>query len=204
MLLRRADSYAGAVIVKSNSNFAGANDFARLRSSRKLLRRLVHRLLHRGYRLDAIPYQIYPSLGDVPRKVWADRRLVVEKFVPERQDSLYCLRKWVFLGDTNILILNRSTDPIVKAGDSSRDTVQGGVPQELMAERQRLGFDYGKFDYVMHAGRAVLLDANSTPGVGTHSHHHDAYAQEMAIGLERWVLARTLSTVGREIACAAS
>ena len=30
--------------------------------------------------------------------------------------------------------------------------------------RRDLGFDYGKFDYVIHEGRAILLDANSTPG----------------------------------------
>jgi len=30
--------------------------------------------------------------------------------------------------------------------------------------RRKLGFDYGKFDYVVHEGRAHLLDANRTPG----------------------------------------
>ena len=30
--------------------------------------------------------------------------------------------------------------------------------------RQELGFDYGKFDYVVHDGRPVLLDANKTTG----------------------------------------
>jgi hypothetical protein len=38
------------------------------------------------------------------------------------------------------------------------------VPDFLRAERERLGFDYGKFDFVIHDGQAVLLDANKTPG----------------------------------------
>ena len=38
------------------------------------------------------------------------------------------------------------------------------MPDELRALRRQLGFDYGKFDFVMHEGRAVLLDANKTPG----------------------------------------
>ena len=38
------------------------------------------------------------------------------------------------------------------------------VPPKLRAERERLGFDFGKFDFVMHDGEPVLLDANRTPG----------------------------------------
>jgi hypothetical protein len=30
--------------------------------------------------------------------------------------------------------------------------------------RKRLNFDYGKFDYVVHDGQPVLLDANKTTG----------------------------------------
>lgn len=37
-------------------------------------------------------------------------------------------------------------------------------PKSCVFCANRLGFDYGKFDFVMHEGRAVLLDANKTPG----------------------------------------
>jgi hypothetical protein len=30
-------------------------------------------------------------------------------------------------------------------------------------ERARLGFDFGKFDFVVHEGQSVLLDTNRTP-----------------------------------------
>ena len=40
-------------------------------------------------------------------------------------------------------------------------------PHPAMREaRRRLGFDYGKFDYVERDGGAVLLDANPTPSYG--------------------------------------
>ena len=39
------------------------------------------------------------------------------------------------------------------------------VPEEIRAQRRRLGFDFGKFDYVKSGGRFVLLDANRTPGM---------------------------------------
>ena len=35
---------------------------------------------------------------------------------------------------------------------------------EVLEIRRTLGFDYGKFDYVLHDGRVVLLDINKTPG----------------------------------------
>lgn len=37
------------------------------------------------------------------------------------------------------------------------------APEALKALRRELGFDYGKFDYVEHGGRPILLDANRTP-----------------------------------------
>ena len=33
--------------------------------------------------------------------------------------------------------------------------------------REQMGFDYGKFDYVIHEGKPILLDANKTVGAGT-------------------------------------
>jgi hypothetical protein len=38
------------------------------------------------------------------------------------------------------------------------------VHPEIPELAKRMGFDFGKFDYVMHEGKPVLLDANKTPG----------------------------------------
>ena len=55
-----------------------------------------------------------------------------------------------------------AADPLVKGANFlARETVP--VPDELRAQRERRGFDYGKFDFVVSDGRAVLLDANCTP-----------------------------------------
>ncbi|HEX2879540.1 MAG TPA: hypothetical protein VHO25_08375, partial [Polyangiaceae bacterium] len=35
---------------------------------------------------------------------------------------------------------------------------------EIVKRKEELGFDIGKFDYVMHEGRPVLLDTNKTVG----------------------------------------
>ena len=39
--------------------------------------------------------------------------------------------------------------------------------QEIVKWREAMKFDYGKFDYVVHDGKAVLLDANKTIGCVT-------------------------------------
>jgi hypothetical protein len=51
-------------------------------------------------------------------------------------------------------------------------------------ERARLGFDYGKFDFVIHEGQAVLLDANRTPtAVRNLSTYQQRHAQSLAGGI---------------------
>ena len=51
--------------------------------------------------------------------------------------------------------------PIVNASTQVR--VEPIEPDpEIARLRHQLGFDYGKFDYVIHGGNAVLLDTNKT------------------------------------------
>jgi len=43
------------------------------------------------------------------------------------------------------------------------------VPPDIVAHRLRLNFDYGKLDYVIHHGEAILLDLNKTTGTAPQS-----------------------------------
>ena len=56
-------------------------------------------------------------------------------------------------------------DPVVKAASTVKKEDLQTVPDSLRAERERLGFDFGKFDYVERDGEVFLLDANKTPTV---------------------------------------
>jgi hypothetical protein len=190
LLVNANDSVSGPVIVKSDANYAGQNDFERLARWRRRIRRITYFLRHGTPRPHAIPYEIYPSVSDVPRRVWANPERVVERFIPESVDGLYCLRKWVFLGDAELQVISLADGPIVKAGSARHTFVHDPVPPELVRERIRLGFNYGKFDYVMHAGRAILLDANSTPGISARSPQLYACADQLALGLQKWVVAQ--------------
>jgi len=125
-----------------------------------------------------------------------DRARVVERFVPERLDGRYCLRKWVFLGDADQQVISVSDQPVIKATNARHAFTHEPPHKALVEERRRLGFDYGKFDYVLFEGHPVLLDANSTPGISARSPQLLQSAGLFAQALERWVLRRLKQAAG--------
>jgi hypothetical protein len=155
------DPYEGPVIVKSDLNFAGEPE-RRLRRFPRLMRSVDEYL--RPHRLrEPAEYPVYGSLGEVPQRYLRDPGLVVEKFLPEIEGDLYCVRLYEFLGDrwTCVKLLGRH--PIVNGATCIRvETVE--PHPGIVARRKELGFDYGKFDYVIRDGEAILLDANKTTG----------------------------------------
>lgn len=156
-LVQPGDDYSGPVIVKSDLNCQG--DPERRIANRRRRARLGPFARKQRQRTG---YRIFASARDLPPGIRADPSLVVERFLPERSGDLYCLRSYLFAGDFGWCSLRTSRDPIVK----SRSTLSRSVCEvdaAIVAERQRLGFDYGKFDYVLHEGRPVLLDVNRTP-----------------------------------------
>jgi hypothetical protein len=191
-LVCRDDSYQGQVIVKANQNCGGARE-VRIARMRSLLGRYnqslreearlarMRSLLGRYYQFlrDKLPlisrsgpsisdYTIFKSTSQVPRVVWDNPDLVVERFLPERRDSLYCLRTWIFLGDRETNSLYYSLQPIVKSSSNIvRREMVAEVPEELRQMRQNLGFDFGKFDYVIADRQVILYDANRTPTLGS-------------------------------------
>lgn len=160
-LLTPGDAWDGPVIVKSDLNYAG-------RPERKLLRGragwLRSRLLRqrRGFR-SQLDYRVYARLADVPRGCFRRHDLVVERFLPERDGELYCVRTYQFLGPSQTTARIASRSPIVSTRNHCR--IESIEPDPaIVAARHAMAFDYGKFDYVLHEGRPVLLDANKTTG----------------------------------------
>ena len=69
------------------------------------------------------------------------------------------------MGSEGLAVRTKSEHPVVKgAGGTDLEFVP--VAESILAMRHELGFDYGKFDYVIHEGEAVLLDINATPTFG--------------------------------------
>lgn len=158
VLVRPGDGWHGPVIVKADLNCGGVPEWRHNWAAANERQRLPHPL-----RPCLTDYPIYQSPDEVPEETWANPDLVVERFVPEQDEKGYWLRTWLFFGDNERCSRSCSPKPIVKGPDVFlREPAP--VPEEMRLERQRLGFDYGKFDFVVHQGRPYLLDANRTPG----------------------------------------
>jgi len=175
------DGWTGPVIIKTDLNHSGIPE---MHAAQMFRRDGKPADLPPGPVVSTTrPYPILRSLGEVPREVWANPGLVVERFLPEQDAHGYWVRAWVFFGDRERCTRYRGTHPIVKTA-----TIVGRepapVPEELRAERERLGFDYGKFDFVVHDGRATLFDANRTPSAPPSSPEINASNAHLAGGLE--------------------
>jgi hypothetical protein len=108
-------------------------------------------------------YRIYNSLRSVPIDWFKRDGVLVEKFLPEIQDGLYCLRNYHFLGDRGGCVLRKSAEPIVNAATASNRRGHEPDPEIVKLKKPAVRL---RPDYVMHDGKAVL-DANTTPGMGT-------------------------------------
>lgn len=197
-LLRQGDPYDGPVIVKSDCNFAGVPEriLARPAAARASwidrIRRNAEQL--RGLTFEAPrDYRIYDHLDQVPRRYFSDPGLVVQKFQPEMDQGMYCVRSLYFLGNSLACVRPKGPHPIVN-GETFKSVGRVEPDPEILAIRERLGFDYGKFDYVVAGGTPILLDINKTPGARaggfTDTPEMRALQRELANGLEAYFLPR--------------
>lgn len=121
----------------------------------------------------------------MPGWVWQDERLIVERFIPERDGKLYVLRLWMFFGHQEYSMRVLSELPIVKSRKLVKVELVDEVPGEVRQLRQELGLDFGKIDYVMHDGRPVVFDVNKTPTVFLNKKGQPGpYVRKLAGGLE--------------------
>ena len=163
------DEYFGPVIVKTDRNYGGLAEIrAEIRASTERADELNRALLQQHWSesglLKPANYQVFRDPRQVPPAVWSNASLIVEKFLPEMQNRLYCLRQYVFLGDREITTRSLSTEPIVKARTIvKREVLDGPPPPAVREVRERFGFDFGKFDYVMNGDEAIVFDINRTP-----------------------------------------
>jgi hypothetical protein len=164
------DGYQGPVIVKTDANSRAGPELAEQSpwSWPRMRRRLVPLLgWRRAHELPRGTYPILARPADVPAWVWQRRDLVVERFLPERAGTDYVLHYWLFAGTADCVLRLQGPTPVLKFRTSTSHAFLDAVPPSLRGARARLRMDYGKIDYVMVDGQAVVLDANTTPIVPT-------------------------------------
>jgi len=173
-LVHPGDAWEGPVIVKSDLNYGGFPEWmlgrgwlGRRSRAWRGAQRVIAGLALQGAVRSWKDYSIFDRLADVPAALWESQDVVVEKFLPEVENGLYHLRMFQFLGDRWSCTRLASREGVIKANSSV--SVELIEPHEdVVAWREELGMDYGKLDYVVHDGEAVLLDANKTTGASTH------------------------------------
>ena len=147
--------WQGPVVVKTDRNYGGVpesvrfgNAWSRFRASRR------------------VNYRVYRTPRQVPRRLWSDEDWVVERFLPERSGSHYCLRTYTFLGDAYTHSRCFANVPIIKSWAVVGREDLGEPPPELVALRRAMQMEYGKLDYALVDGKVVLYDVNKTPSFG--------------------------------------
>lgn len=165
-LLLSADSdYKGPVIVKTDLNCGGIREGRIAHLNGQALPGIEQGWRHVSM-INPAAYPVFKSLKDLPADLWFNPAIVVEKFMPERDETgLFCVRSWVFLGQREIGVLTASEHPVNKAGKYKRKAYFDDIPIEIRRVRERLKMDFGKFDYAMVDGQAVLYDVNRTPTI---------------------------------------
>jgi len=174
-LVHPDDDYSGPVIVKTDFNHRALPE-----------RRIGLVQSNWDWVLPSDRYPVFGRKEDVPARVWADRDLVVQRLHVERHGAFYVNRNWYFLGDRDVVTTFHRSDPVSKTdSEVKRLPLSHDVPDALRRRRAELGFDYGKFDFVMEDGEPVLLDANSTPhDIEVRAEGTRKICQHLAAGLD--------------------
>jgi hypothetical protein len=172
------DAWRGPVIVKTDANGRGIPE------------RIHHEVARRAGEVVGPPgrymperYPVFESIDHVPPELRLDPALVIEKFLPERDPRGYAARHWIFLGDRGVCTRLVGLNPMVKGADVVERSIVD-LPDTIRAHGARLGFGYGKLDFVLHEGRAVLLDANRTPTLPAALRERVTYLPELAKGID--------------------
>jgi hypothetical protein len=169
-LVREDDAYDGPVVVKYDLNHGGDPE-RRLRLALgglgARLREAAQRWLPPAWGGHTPNYQLFHRKEQVPRWVWRRSDLVVERFFTEPRGELFAVRQWHFFADRGHVSTILSASPLVKWDNrAGLAPIDHNVPPEVWDLRRELGFDFGKFDFVVDNGVPVVFDTKPTPHFG--------------------------------------
>jgi hypothetical protein len=180
-LVRPEKDYFGPVIIKTSANFGGVREAREkpMHQKKKKWLRWLLKMKPNWEKIDALnphKYPIFKNKESIPAGVWKNKNLIVEKFLPEIENGLFFLRYWIFFGEQGWAGRFGAKKPIVKFQKMVTKDEPIPIPDELKIVRKKLGFDYGRFDFVEHNGKTVLYDVNKTLGAGGDAQQLEAYS----------------------------
>ena len=188
LLVNEGSKWDGPVIIKTDANCHAAEEYAyHGLDILRLLKIFAGRFVSWQW-TGELPFRTYPILertDQVPGWVWQDHRLVVEKFMPERDGELYVLRLWMFFGEQEYCMRVCSELPVVKSRKLVSVELVEEVPDAVRSVRRKLGLDFGKIDFVMHGNDAFVFDVNKTPTVDLNKRGQPGpFVRRLADGLD--------------------
>ena len=86
---------------------------------------------------DRVKSVVKAGAADYLEKPWQDDRLVVDRFMPERDGELYVLRLWMFFGDKEYCMKVTERRPMVKSRGLVSVELMDHVPAGVREVRQR-------------------------------------------------------------------
>ena len=174
-IVAKKDLYKGAVIIKTDLNCGGSPERKLGMAAETKPSSFIQKIKKRynikdpGSIQTPSDYIVYSRKSKVPRSVFDNSRLVVEKFLPEKHGDVYYQRRYYFLGEAEYNEIHSTSVPI-HATDSDDHCIdyweEQYIPEELRKFRKDLKADFGKIDYVIHDGKLVVFDINRTPSSG--------------------------------------
>jgi hypothetical protein len=169
----QGDGWQGPVIVKSNLNCCALGELmVGMRDPTK--RTKPPRFPFKMER--QTDYRVFEHVDQMPSEYFQNDTVIVERFLPEREGDLYYTRSYHFLGSKSTTVRLGSEQPIVLGHNATSMEAIDPDP-DVLKFRDEFGLQYGKIDYVMYEGRAVILDVNKTTGAGGVS--NDPRVQEL-------------------------
>jgi len=159
------DAFDGPVIAKTVLNSQGAPElrYQNRRSLAARARYTAKKFLIPGYKRRLCPaYEIFDSLEDVPKSVWGDPRLLVERFLPGTMDLPIVKHRYDFFFEVELNTRVAYQSLLCDPETLTEFDVDPDVPQAIRDLRKQLSLDFGAIDYFMEDGEAIPIDANKT------------------------------------------
>lgn len=166
-LLQKDSDFIGSVIVKTDANYGGVPE-QHVKDELGVVPAATAQTNDWRYLqyIDSHNYPIFNSIDDVPSGVWQNSKLIVERFLAEKDtQGHYCVRAWYCFGDRSMGMLQTSNNPIVKFAKYQNKIITD-VPHELELMREEMNVDYARFDYAIVDGETIIYDVNKTPVIG--------------------------------------
>ncbi|MEM9301153.1 MAG: hypothetical protein AAGE01_03525 [Pseudomonadota bacterium] len=181
-LVGPSDAYAGRVIVKTDNNYGGIPEAFHARHQLDLEDQPWATRTH----LKPSSYPVFDSIDDVPTDIWTNEALVVEKYIAERVEGSWSTRIAFFCGSRHFSYRMFSPEYVLK-GDTVTRIEPAETPPDVIALRDRFKLDYGKLDYVIHDGRAIVFDVARTPGGVADQQVNREFAAALADGIDDYL-----------------